>query len=136
MFKGDNMNVYCIQAGRKGDIKIGKAKDPVARILNMQTGSSKELFLLQVIPCESERAAYKLESELHHTLRRSRTHGEWFRPDKGLALYLHYVASKEYTRAEEVLKGYHAELTKRATKARISRRNRNKWYHIEQASSK
>ena len=76
--------IYFIQ-GRDGTpIKIGKAIDPNARLLQLQTAHTEPLRLLAVI----ESGGLKLERELHRRFSQYRVHGEWFRPDDELLMFI------------------------------------------------
>ena len=70
--------VYFIQKGY-GSIKIGVAKNPEARLKNLQTGNHGKLYLIAKFPCASVAAARNLESDLHKKFERFRLEGEWFR---------------------------------------------------------
>ena len=66
--------VYLIR-GNDGRYKIGTSKEPRKRILELQTGNSDELTLIETY--ESVNAT-KIESTLHRTYSHLRKHGEWF----------------------------------------------------------
>ena len=72
------MYVYFIQAGRKGAIKIGVARNIDRRIDCMQTGNPFKLRLLAAIPCQSRTQALDLERKIHERFARQRVRGEWF----------------------------------------------------------
>lgn len=65
--------VYVIRGRFHPAIKIGKAKDPLARMAGLQTGNPDPLSLLYVIPGYGEE-----ERSLHHRLRHEQVAGEWF----------------------------------------------------------
>lgn len=69
--------VYVIQGDPGTPIKIGRAKDPVARMSTLQTGNPQRLHFLHVIP-----GGEVLESNLHGRLSFSRGYAgggwEWF----------------------------------------------------------
>ncbi len=67
--------VYFIQDTHTGNVKIGCAADPQARLATLQTGCPSMLILLGAIPggLEGERA-------LHSRFREHRVRGEWYRP--------------------------------------------------------
>ncbi len=71
--------VYFIQDTHTGNIKIGYAADPQARLATLQTGCPSTLILLGSIPggLEGERA-------LHSRFRKHRVRGEWYRPDPAI----------------------------------------------------
>jgi hypothetical protein len=80
------MPVYMIRA-EGGDMKIGTAKDPLARMRQMQTGMPQKLRIVRVL--EGSRAE---EQGLHKRFAEYRLTGEWFKfhqdmlsPDLGLA---------------------------------------------------
>lgn len=65
--------VYFIQAGDNGPVKIGRAKDPVRRLAQIQTGSHDELHLRAIVP-----GASREERKMHHRFAEARIRGEWF----------------------------------------------------------
>lgn len=68
------MPVYMLQAGAFGDIKIGVATDPLARMKQLQTSMPKKLRLVRVLdggPAE--------EKAIHARFAANRLAGEWFR---------------------------------------------------------
>ena len=67
--------VYFIQAGPRGAIKIGLAKDPWDRLHNLQTGSPHQLEIIAVMVGDR-----LFEQQLHHELAEFHLGGEWFRP--------------------------------------------------------
>lgn len=64
--------VYFIQQG-EGPVKIGRAKSPLLRLSQLQTGNPTELALRYVVPGDQA-----LERELHTRFREARIRGEWF----------------------------------------------------------
>ncbi len=66
--------VYLIR-GNDGKYKIGIAKNPNQRILQLQTGNSDKLELLQIY---KSRNASKIETALHNQYSHVRNIGEWF----------------------------------------------------------
>ena len=70
--------VYLIQAGRKGPIKIGVARNVNARMCILQTGNHKELRLIVKLGPFTEYYAYKIEGLLHKKFSNRRIRGEWF----------------------------------------------------------
>ena len=68
--------IYFIQAGDKGAVKIGFAKDVEKRFTALQTGNHETLKLLKEIQGEIE-----LEQEIHSLLRNYHLRGEWYNPD-------------------------------------------------------
>jgi hypothetical protein len=72
--------IYFIQAGgRDGPIKIGRAKDPLARLADLQVANHERLRLLMTIADNGT-----LEITLHKRFNSLRIHGEWFRCDGDL----------------------------------------------------
>ena len=74
--------VYCVGEGADGPVKIGTAKDPIARLRQMQTGNSRPLKIEHLILGDSE-----VERLLHEIWRDDRLTGEWFRPEVRERLY-------------------------------------------------
>lgn len=68
-------NVYFIQAGRKGPIKIGIAQDCKKRLSILQVGNHEKLRLLWSSP-----GGRHIETRYHTTFREHWLHGEWFAP--------------------------------------------------------
>lgn len=66
--------VYLIR-GNDGKYKIGISTDPQKRILQLQTGNSEKLTLIDVYESSN---AHKIESTLHKLYSFSRNEGEWF----------------------------------------------------------
>lgn len=77
------MHVYFIEARYPNDphpfTKIGKARDPAARMAELQVGSVGRLKLLGTLRCDSDAAAFLLERRLHNLYERSHRRGEWYR---------------------------------------------------------
>lgn len=69
------MPVYMLQAGAFGDIKIGVATDPLARMRQLQTSMPKKLRLVRVLEGGADD-----EKVLHRRFAADRLTGEWFRP--------------------------------------------------------
>ena len=68
-------------------IKIGVAAIVHKRVAELQTGNPYKIKLIASIPCETEQAAYALESMLHNLCANKfgkRLNGEWF------TIYHHY----------------------------------------------
>jgi len=72
------MFVYFVQAGKRGPIKIGIARNIQRRIDSMQTGNAYGLNLLAAIPCKDRDQARDFEGRLHRFFLRQRIRGEWF----------------------------------------------------------
>lgn len=81
--RGVSNSVYFIQGEATGLIKIGFARDPIARLRELQCGSPDKLRLLRTIP-----GGYALERELHLRFAALRSHCEWFRVGNDLAAFL------------------------------------------------
>lgn len=71
--------VYFIQAGTSGPIKIGTARNAIARMEALQISCSEELRLLAFIPGDQI-----VERALHREFRADRMRGEWFEPSPAL----------------------------------------------------
>lgn len=69
------MHLYIIQSDVTGAFKIGRSKDPVKRLKQLQTGSPYKLKLICVLHEQG-----KKEKDLHKRLNESgrRCKGEWF----------------------------------------------------------
>jgi len=67
-------SVYLIR-GNDGRYKIGIAKNPKKRLLQLQTGNSDRLTLIDSYPSENAR---KIETALHTQYSHNKTIGEWF----------------------------------------------------------
>jgi len=74
------MNVYFIQAGDKGPIKIGVARSVERRLEALQTGNHEELRIITKIMCEGLAHAYATERKFHKMFKKYRIRGEWFKP--------------------------------------------------------
>jgi len=72
------MRVYFIQAGSKGHIKIGKARNVEKRLKTMQTGNSQELFIRLVLNYDSDKKALQMERYFHRRFKPLLVRGEWF----------------------------------------------------------
>lgn len=76
-----NRLVYFISNGNH--VKIGSARDPRARLAELQIGTSTELSLIK-----TEVGGFPRENDLHRQFNHLRIRGEWFRLDGTLAAYL------------------------------------------------
>lgn len=78
--------IYLISDGEL--TKIGRSKNPIKRLKELQTGHPKRLRLIACFSLKSPREDRKMENRLHYILRikRCRYNGEWFSltPDKDL----------------------------------------------------
>ena len=70
-----NQHLYIIQSDKTGSLKIGRSKDPVSRLKQLQTGSPHSLKLILIAENKGH-----LEKKLHKDLKRfkNRRKGEWF----------------------------------------------------------
>ena len=77
----DKYYVYFISCGPKKSpfMKIGIAKDPQKRIMNLQVGNHEVLKLDSTIECRSRRHAHHLEIWLHECFSSYHVRGEWFK---------------------------------------------------------
>lgn len=64
-------STYVVRAGHAGPVKIGRSKDPVNRIAELQTACAEQLVLLHIVP-------FDIEGKLHRRLAAWRVRGEWF----------------------------------------------------------
>lgn len=78
------MYVYLIQSGKSSNppVKIGVAREPERRILELQIGNPYLLTLIGKIPAKSRSHAEHLESRLHKYFSRYHIRGEWFNGKK------------------------------------------------------
>lgn len=88
--------VYFVQSGANGPIKIGTARDVTNRLASLQTGSPVSLRLLGVIPGD-----VTVEKTLHARFDRHRIRGEWFRPVGRLKAYI-AQATNEHVRPAKI----------------------------------
>lgn len=77
------MYVYFIATRNRtqGDrlvVKIGKAKNPLDRMSELQVGNPQQLRLLGKIRCSNDEQAYQTERHIHRIFKRKKLHGEWF----------------------------------------------------------
>lgn len=84
------MAVYFIQAGDGGEIKIGTAQNPWARLKELQTGNGKQLRLLAVVP-----GGPREEGELHDRFRAHGIRGEWFAPHAEIITFVEGVTAAQ-----------------------------------------
>lgn len=75
--------VYMIKDTKpQSSVKIGYSSDPVRRLGQIQTGSSKKLVIEAIILCKDRSSAHRLERLIHEKCRRFKTtkfEGEWFK---------------------------------------------------------
>jgi predicted GIY-YIG superfamily endonuclease len=67
--------IYLIQSLENGYYKIGVSKNPQKRLLQLQTGNSSKLNLVEYYPSEY---ANKIEKTIHNFLSHQKKEGEWF----------------------------------------------------------
>jgi hypothetical protein len=71
--------VYVLREGDTNRVKIGVTrKGPATRVASFQTGNSRQIGVLLVIPTMSTGEAYELEGRLHREYAMFRRSGEWF----------------------------------------------------------
>lgn len=75
--------VYFIKDLITGNIKIGRAVNPIKRLKSLQTGNPNKLVIVT-----TQEGGEKLENELHRRFAASRIIGEWFSPSKELEDYI------------------------------------------------
>jgi len=73
--KPDGADLYIVQSGVTGAIKIGRSKHPKKRLEQLQTGCPYPLRLILVLENQGH-----IERDLHKRLERGKTRGgeEWF----------------------------------------------------------
>ena len=67
--------IYAIQAGESGPIKFGVARNPNARLGELQTGNAIVLKIIALADVD-----HSIEGFIHRHLEADHEHGEWFRP--------------------------------------------------------
>jgi hypothetical protein len=85
----DSRDVYFVQAGPAGLIKIGVSADVERRLAGLRTHSPVPLSLLGVWPSAGKSG----EQQLHARFAAHRLHGEWFQPSPDLLAHIAEVAS-------------------------------------------
>jgi hypothetical protein len=78
--------IYFIVAAESGIVKIGWAKDPAKRLLQLQTANHLTLSVFG-----TTRGTVKQEQALHRRFRHLRIRGEWFKIDEELTAFLSTV---------------------------------------------
>lgn len=68
--------VYLIRARNSGFVKVGWSKNVYSRLATMQTGSSEELELIDVL-----QVGRTMEQTIHEANSDLRVRGEWFKPE-------------------------------------------------------
>ena len=77
-YDSDNPNVFVYFISDSHFMKIGIAKKPQKRLLELQTGNPNKLTVRYLIPCKNERCAYSAETLLHWLYKDYQRYGEWF----------------------------------------------------------
>lgn len=73
------MYVYFLRAnGKPKRLKIGKAKDPMARLKTLQTGCPFQIVFAGVLKCKDDAHAMRVEKAFHAYFAMHRQQGEWF----------------------------------------------------------
>jgi len=81
-------NVYFIQRGGDGPIKIGSTRGrPSSRLVAIQVGSAERLRLLGYLRDD--------ESRVHALFRQHRIGGEWFHPHQDILNFVRYHTTNE-----------------------------------------
>ena len=75
--------IYFVQCQMTKMVKIGYARDPLARLSSMQTGSPTPLKMLTIIPGDRFK-----EKQMHARFKNCYSHGEWFSPSPELMAYI------------------------------------------------
>ena len=90
--------VYFVQHGNDGPVKIGfRSLSSEDRIANLQTGNPVELRRLAALPGTPED-----EKTLHHSFRKLRIRGEWFRLEEPLLGFIRAVQRGILVRQQKV----------------------------------
>lgn len=71
-----NAHVYFVSDGYA--VKIGRAKDPAKRLIDLQVGNPRRLKILFTIPFGDEETAAAAELKFHSIFKDYRLEGEWF----------------------------------------------------------
>lgn len=87
--------VYFIEARELLRVKIGVARDPRARLAQLQTASGARLSLLGRV-----RGGRAFEAALHQRFAELRIHGEWFHLTDGLRRAIARIVADSYVEAE------------------------------------
>lgn len=69
------MFVYLFQSQEDGYYKIGVSKSPQKRLIQLQTGNSSKIKLVEIYQSEN---AFKIEKRLHQLYKYAKKEGEWF----------------------------------------------------------
>jgi hypothetical protein len=84
--------VYFIQCGSNGPIKIGFAKDPKKRVMQLQTGSPYKLNLLWAYQSEDPAD----ERDIHAEFEEYKIRGEWYSPSDRLFEFMETFSGVKY----------------------------------------
>lgn len=115
------MFVYFVNSAGTKRIKIGKANDPVQRLVELQVGSAADLNITHTVNCHSEERALRIESIAHDLLKDLRVvrltkagrrkKSEWFQvpPDDRLQRLLSFL---EFTVKQDIERKTTAEAEK------------------------
>jgi Meiotically up-regulated gene 113 len=79
----DRRAVYFVQAGRRGPIKIGLAKDATKRVATLSGGHPVKLTIVGTTV-----GGRPMERFLHRRFATTRMNGEWFRPSRDLRRWI------------------------------------------------
>lgn len=92
--------IYAIRVGADGPIKIGRATNPVQRLMELQTAHHQKLNLIAVARWQDE-----MERELHDILKYSRLEGEWFKPNEHVLWIVEKM--RDHDAAHEIMFAFH-----------------------------
>ena len=93
--------IYFIQAGERGPIKIGITNNVIKRLNDLQVANYKHLFVRYTIPFDSRLQAETFEKLMHRVHHKQCIRGEWFKPfiDKHfINTYLRFENAPAYRR--------------------------------------
>lgn len=68
--------IYFIQQGQDGPIKIGSSTQPFFRLNGLQSANPEQLHIIGIVTA----APYRCEAKLHKQFAEYRIRGEWFAP--------------------------------------------------------
>lgn len=81
-------------------IKIGKANDPIRRLMELQTGSADRLRIIGSVKCRNSDHALQVEKLAHNLFWKQRRHGEWFNLRRTQISQVHSFIAKAAKRQE------------------------------------
>jgi hypothetical protein len=125
---GDSANfVYFIGSPSFSAIKIGVARDPRQRLMDLQIGNPFELHIISILP-----GGMPMESAFHRRMGDARRRGEWFDGPavEGLLDYVENLATQmrdHYRDTGEMLKVRYAQI---APVKRIWSRISTEWHDV------